>query len=286
MAMTVKTLIVTDLDGTLMRDDGHVSEYSKSVIKELLSRGHLFTIASARSLVSIRRLFSGLDIKLPVVSYNGAVVSHLASSDYESITALDRSVAEEVLNLIDDMGFEPFVSTYAGGAEHRYFRKIRNEGMTYVMNDLVENRDRRLIKVNDFSQALSEPILEINVIGNQSEAAAFYLRMQQEIGKRVGYVRFESRYTPGVHWVSLSSPMVSKAYGCEKLVRELGLEPQNLLVFGDEDNDRKMFLYAGEAVAVANAIPAIKELASEHIGLCNDDSVAKYLAARFLSANG
>lgn len=283
--MTARTLIVSDLDGTLMRDDGQVSEYSKSVIKELLAKGHLFTIASARSLVSIRRLFAGIDLQLPVVSYNGAVVSHLHSTDYESITALDASVFKKVLVVIDELGLEPFVSTYASGAEHRYFRNIRNEGMSYVMNDLIENRDRRLIQVDDFSLAMQEPILEVNIIGNLAEADEFYARMQRVIGQRVGYVRFESRYKPGSHWVSLASPMVSKASGCEKLVREHGLDPKNLLVFGDEDNDRKMFMYAGQGVAVANAIPAIKALASEQIGHCNDDSVAKYLASRFLVGN-
>lgn len=280
--MTDKSLIVSDLDGTLMRDDGQVSEYSKSVIRELLAKGHMFTIASARSLVSIRRLFADVDLKLPVVSYNGAVVSHLGSSDYESVTALDASVFDEVLAIIDDMGLEPFVSTYAATAEHRYFRKIRNVGMNYVLNDLVENRDRRLVQVEEFSRARAEPILEINVIGNQAEAEAFYERMQKQIGSRVGYVRFESRYNPGSFWVSLSSPMVSKAYGCEKLVREMGIDPKNLIVFGDEDNDKKMFVYAGESIAVANAIPEVKALASGHIGHCNDDSVAKYLAERFL----
>lgn len=280
--MTEKTLIVTDLDGTLMRDDGQVSEFSKSVLRELLARGHLFTVASARSLVSIRRIFQGVDIKLPVVSYNGAVVSHLHSSDYESVTALDVSVFQEAMKVIDSMGFEPFVSTYAGGKEHRYFRRLRNEGMHYVVNDLIENRDRRLVEVVDFSRAEAEPILELNVIGNKGEAEAFYSEMKRVIGDRVGYVRFESRYTQGSFWVSLASPMVSKAAGCEKLVREQGLDPKNLLVFGDEDNDKKMFRYAGESVAVANAIPSVKDLATHHIGHCNDDSVAKYLSTRFL----
>lgn len=280
--MTQKTLIVSDLDGTLMRDDGHVSDYSKSVIRALLAKGHLFTIASARSLVSIRRLFEGVDITLPVVSYNGAVVSHLKCSNYESVTALDVSVFDEVMKVVEDMRLEPFVSTYSSTAEHRYYRNIRNSGMQYVINDLVENKDRRLVNVSDFTVARSQPILEINVIGNKEEAEAFYQKLQKIVGHRVGYVRFESRYQPGSFWVSLSSPMVSKAYGCEKLVRELGLDATNLLVFGDEDNDKKMFLYAGEAIAVANAIPEIKELATDHIGHCNDDSVAKYLEKRFL----
>ncbi|HVJ65778.1 MAG TPA: HAD family hydrolase [Bdellovibrionota bacterium] len=280
--MTVKTLIVSDLDGTLMRDDGQVSEYSKSVIRRLLAEGHLFTVASARSLVSIRRIFSDLDIQLPVVSYNGAVITHLKSSDYESVSALDVSVFRELIRIIDDMGLEPFVSTYSRGAEHRYFRKIRNEGMNYVMHDLVENRDRRLVQVEDFAQAMQEPLLEVNVIGTAVEAEAFYNRLQREIGQRVGYVRFESRYQPGSHWVSLASPMVSKAFGCEKLVLELGLKAENLLVFGDEDNDKKMFEYAGHAVATANAILPVKALASEVIGHCNEDAVARYLAKRFL----
>ena len=50
------TLYITDLDGTLLRSDATLSAFSRSVLTDLLSRGVLFTVASARSVTSIRSI--------------------------------------------------------------------------------------------------------------------------------------------------------------------------------------------------------------------------------------
>lgn len=67
----MNTLYVSDLDGTLLNSDVKISENSKNIINSLIEKGMNFTVATARSLVSASDKIEGLNLKLPVVVYNG-----------------------------------------------------------------------------------------------------------------------------------------------------------------------------------------------------------------------
>lgn len=81
----------------------------------------------------------------------------------------------------------------------------------------------------------------------------------------------------GLGWVEVTPPGVDKASGLAVVAAELGIDPADVLVFGDMPNDIPMFLWAGHRVAVANAHPEVLALADE-VTLSNDrDGVAVYL---------
>ena len=60
-------LYVSDLDGTLMKNDGTLSEYTIQTINELVERGMFFTFATARSIESARVITEKLKLQLPVI---------------------------------------------------------------------------------------------------------------------------------------------------------------------------------------------------------------------------
>ena len=70
----MKTLYVTDLDGTLLNSKDYISNYSINIINNLVEQGMIFTYATARSLVSASVVAEGLSAKIPVIAYNGAFI--------------------------------------------------------------------------------------------------------------------------------------------------------------------------------------------------------------------
>ena len=70
----MKTLFVSDLDGTLLTIKERVSEYSLEHLNTLIDGGMPFTYATARSLNSAAKACWGLRQNLPVILYNGAVI--------------------------------------------------------------------------------------------------------------------------------------------------------------------------------------------------------------------
>ena len=66
--MPPKTLYVTDLDGTLMRNDEKLSAYTVRTINELVRQGLAFTYATARSIESARTITAGLQLTIPAIT--------------------------------------------------------------------------------------------------------------------------------------------------------------------------------------------------------------------------
>jgi len=74
-------LYVSDLDGTLLRSDKTISEYTCEVINRLTENGILFSYATARSYVTAKMVTKGLNAKIPLIVYNGAFVIDSVSEE-------------------------------------------------------------------------------------------------------------------------------------------------------------------------------------------------------------
>ena len=67
-------LYVSDLDGTLLRSNEVTSKYTNQVINSLVEEGMIFSYATARSLVTAKKVTEGINAKIPLIVYNGAFV--------------------------------------------------------------------------------------------------------------------------------------------------------------------------------------------------------------------
>ncbi len=70
----IKTLYISDLDGTLLRSDITISEYTSQVITDLTEKGMLFSYATARSYITATKVTQGLNGRIPIITYNGAAI--------------------------------------------------------------------------------------------------------------------------------------------------------------------------------------------------------------------
>ena len=78
------------------------------------------------------------------------------------------------------------------------------------------------------------------------------------------------------------SPGIHKAKAIEHLSRYFGIKQENILAFGDEDNDMEMIEYAGHGVAMKNGIEELKNIANAITPFTNDENgLAKYLQEYF-----
>ena len=105
----MKTLYVSDLDGTLLRRDKTVSEFTVNTVNELTARGMLFSYATARSYVTASRLTSGITSHIPVIIYNGAFIlengterkllsEHMSAEDSRHV--LDILLAHDIYPIV------------------------------------------------------------------------------------------------------------------------------------------------------------------------------------------
>ena len=77
-----KKLYISDLDGTLLKTEGTLSEYSKNSLNDMLKNGLQFTVASARNVGSIRKVLHGVNLTLPVIEINGAFLTNIETGEH------------------------------------------------------------------------------------------------------------------------------------------------------------------------------------------------------------
>ena len=97
--MKAKTLYVSDLDGTLLRSDETTSAYTNGVINRLNEKGVLFSYATARSLITAKKVTRGIEAKLPLIVYNGAFIMDSQTEEILHANFFDNSVS----SLLDEL---------------------------------------------------------------------------------------------------------------------------------------------------------------------------------------
>jgi Cof subfamily protein (haloacid dehalogenase superfamily) len=283
----VTALYISDLDGTLLRNDARLSEYSRAALAALLAEGLPFSVATARGVASIRPILQGIRLALPVIASNGAFLSNLETGRHEVVNAMDGAIAEDLYREIVRLGCgAPLLSTYDGTSECVYHEDPANDGMRWYLEDRVANRDERLRRAENAADMLADQVICMTVIGLAAPLSELEIALRERYGAHIETHFFENGYSPGWHWVTVHDRRATKAQGARSLVELCGLDPHELVVFGDHVNDVKLFEIAAHAVAVANAEEAVKRVATHIIGSNEDDSVVKYIDAHWRHGRG
>ena len=273
-------MYISDLDGTLLRDDATISEYSKKKLIELLEAGVNVTIASARSRYSTLPILGKIPFRLPVVEINGALISDYVTGEHIFINNIDSQIVPQIYSAITAHGCLPFVTTFNGREDCLYYQKLLNEGMQWYFDNRSSNNDKRLRQTEDLENTLNEKVISLNVIGEYERIKDLARQLEEELAGRLESFFFENSYSPGWWWLTIHDERACKAKAIKAIVKYAGFSLDDLVVFGDNLNDVNMFKEARYSVAVANASEEIKSLATEIIGTNEDDSVIKYIAER------
>ncbi len=272
-------LYVSDLDGTLLGQDGKLSPESRRLLAELLREGLPFTVASARSVWSIAQMLEGLELKLPVIELNGAFLSDLKTGRHLVVNQLSEAVKHGVYLEIQSSGFLPFISTYDGARDNLYHSEIGNEGMRWYYEDRMAMRDPRLRPPRPLIDILDEQVICFTVIDREERLKPLEERLNRLYGGLVQLHLYRHLYCEGWHWLTIHDAKATKARALDGFLAMLGIGREELTVFGDDINDIAMFEHAGRAIAVGNAIAPVKERASQVIGSNREDSVARFIFA-------
>ena len=269
----MKTLYVTDLDGTLLTCEQTVSEYTKTVINGLVDRGILFTYATARSDETAGMVTAGLKTSAPRVLYNGAVVRDIGGNVISMQTFGGR-----VSNILDDLlksDIYPIVYSVQGGREKFSFLpyKLTRGGETFINSRKSCARYNPVEHVKDLHDG---DIFYITCIDEPDKLAPLYEKYKDEF-----YCVYQSDIYSGAQWLEIMPKNATKAHALCELKNRLGCR---LVVFGDGKNDIEMFRVADERYAVDNAVKELREIATGIIGANYDDGVAKWLMRNALAS--
>lgn len=257
-------LVAIDLDGTLLDDDMRVTSYTRDVLREVHKRGIHLVFATGRMFCSARKKLRHLDIgDIPLVAYTGAWIGHLESGRTIARDGISVSVAASILNDARQKGWvvQIFQNDNAympepSPVEKEYIR-YRTKPTLYIGNSFYRPNDvvTRMIMVepNPYLKDEIRHFLETHY-GNDIEVVY-----------------------PGDDFLDIHKKGVSKARAIRHLADKWHVEPENIIAFGNSENDLSMFRLAHKSYAVSNADDIVLKAADEIIPSNNEDGVAKTL---------
>ena len=237
--MRKPALIVSDLDGTLMKPNtAAISSSTLEVIAGLLDAGIPFMPASGRQYPNVRQLFAPFADRISFVAENG-VVAYL-NDELVYRATLDYDLGLEIVRAIQDRdGCETMVSgakTYYITPENASFKTYLEVGCGFVVTcvDDLEN--------------IGEPYGKIS---------AFY---PDSIGDDLHFWidRFGNRCTVTTSsdkWLDIMPTGVNKATALAVVLDHLGIDPADVIAFGDAENDVEMLQLVGCSIAKADGAP-------------------------------
>ena len=268
---SMKTLFVTDLDGTLLTKEQRVSVYSCEHLNQLISAGLLFTFATARSAESAKRATSELNVNIPVVLYNGGLLYDFRTETTLRAILLTDEEKRYVLDVLNSFDIYPFAYAAQEGKEKvKWITERETEGMRRYL--FRRRGESRLAPVHSESELLSDYVFYFHCIG-----------AREKLGQAWNILKYDPRFICIFHqemyqndfWMEISPREATKANGVVFLRQYLGCD--KVVCFGDTANDSDMFDVCEEKYAVMNADQWLKEKATGVIGYCEEDGVCKWL---------
>ena len=251
------SLILSDLDGTLFRDDKSVSDFSKQIIKQAQEKGILFGICTARAKINAVKFLDGISPDV-FISNGGGLASFRNEKIYNCEFSAEETQA--IIKTVFDLYGEDMVIT------------IDNEHGLY--SNSKEELGDKFWTYCDF-KSFNEPSMKICVKTLDEEKI-------KQIVKAVGEDKTDFLPFSDIPWYKISKKAAVKEKAIEALCKHLNILPSNIASFGDDFNDIGMLKLCGKGIAMQNAIKEVKEIADE-VTLSNEnDGVANWIKDNLL----
>ena len=272
----MKTLYLSDLDGTLLRSDGSLSPFTRNAINTLSQKGVLFTFATARTYATVIPMFQGVDLRRPLVLMNGVLLYDPVKKRTLRRHPLPVSLGKKAEEIFAKYGKNPMLYFEKDSIMRVEYKALCNEPQrNYVaQRDNFYNKGFEQVERYHYDEG---DFLYVVTLDKKEEIEPIYREMDALPGIRFNF--YADNYTD-CYFLEGMSDQISKGTGAAEVKQLLGAD--RIVVFGDNLNDLPLFEAADESYAVANAHPALKERATGVLESNDSDAVARFLLSNAL----
>ena len=234
-------LAAVDLDGTLLGPDKAISEQNAAAVRRLNENGAQVVIASGRRHQNSIRFQRQLQLTGPIIACQGGLIRDGESGNVIEAHFLPQTAAREIASEAGQYGVQPIYYHL----DHLYVPELNNRWI-----DLYESRvGERAEPLPDLSQLDGRRALKIVWYGDP----VVLKKVRPEIAARYqGKVDVLSTESENLEFMPRG---INKAAALEKVAHEFDVPREQVLAFGDAENDLQMLAWAGMGVAMRHGNP-------------------------------
>lgn len=270
-------LIVLDIDGTLLNSKKIVTSRTKDKLIEAQKQGIKIALASGRPTQGMLSLANELEMDKYegfLISYNGSSVYDVKTKEVLFNQGIPTDLANEILTHLSNFDVVPMVDRGEYMYVNNAFFDIQFDiptGFKNIVEYEVRGGDFKVCEVDDYSTVVKDPVNKILVAGNPSYLIDYFAAMTEPFRKNT-----TSAFSAPFYF-EFTDYGIDKARALHEVFPKMGIQPENMVAFGDGQNDLSIIEYAGLGVAMGNAVPEILEIADETTNSNDEDGIAEVL---------
>ena len=258
-------LIASDLDGTLLQDDGSISKETVRMIKKAEQQGIRFMVATGRSYNSAKQAVNRAGLHVPILCMNGA---NLYDDEDQLLidTPFDVPIAKEIVNAVDTnkIYLEMYTSNGVYAPEKDQFVEmlltiLREKFVGYTDEQIKAHINQRFQEetftfTDDFISVLDDPTV------TPYKLLAFSFDKGDLNALRQTFANRDDLYvtSSGFDNVEFNHKEATKGHALLAYAKTLGITPDEIMAIGDNENDLPMLTNVKYGVAMDNASDLIK----------------------------
>lgn len=255
-------MVVCDLDGTLLYSPAKITDRTKQAIRALRKKGILFGICSGRSAIALKKMVQVWGIENDVdfvLGFNGGMYWDPKTDTVEETHHLSAEDIQPIFDACKGYAFD--------------FGEYQGKKMLATRKNVLSARMASRNKL-DFctvqAEELKQPALKLMAIGMPWTLSKWLKSGRKDSLKQARVFRSGPFLLEFVH------PRLSKLEGIKKAAEKYGIELDEIVTFGNDNNDLEM-LAGTNGVAMANSLEAIKKAAPYQTDSNRKDGVAKFI---------
>ena len=279
----MSTLYVSDLDGTLLGPDRKVSEESARLLNESIAEGALFSVATARTPATVGPLLKDVECTLPLIVMTGAAIWSRKDNRYVHASFHSEDTALRLVSLYQKYNLCSFV--YILGEDnviHIYHLGKMSPLERVFMEERLSTPYKKFHVDDNGESELPERLDRVLLFYSMrptEEVSRVYDEIKDDDDLRA--VFYHDMYGDEIALMEVFGPDASKA-NAVKILADIA-KADRIVAYGDNVNDIPILSVADDAVAVDNAVDAVKSVSMRIIGSNSEDSVAKDIKRQVLA---
>ena len=235
-------LIVTDMDGTLLDENGHLPEGFTDILDRIMAKNIKLVVASGRPYYTLRTNFGPIGRHLSYICENGALVVDNDQIIYESI--IDNTIVSEIIKSSKEVEKNVLVLC---SAQCSYVENCSDEHLTEIKKYYTN------LEIVDDLTNVTDDIVKITLCNLEKSAENLNTIFKPKFGDKLNVVG------SGEIWIDISNKGVNKGFALKNLMDADNISKEETMVLGDYYNDIEMLEQAEYSFVMENAPEDMKQ---------------------------
>lgn len=249
------SIYVSGIDSVLVSSKETMIPYNKVELNRLIAMGTKFTVSTIRTPASIIDLLSGIDLKLPVIAMDGAVLYDVRENRYLDVFSLDSQTVAKAERIIAEEGAHCFINALYDNTLHIYYGEFRNDAERHLFETLrlssYRNYTRKQFRVNPEK----EQVIYIMMLTKRADAQRITVRLHDELGSVTRIVSSPAAEYEDYTYVKVYAKEACKANMLTILKARTGTE--KVVTFGSIPGEYDVYVHDDGG---NSAVKALKKL--------------------------